>query len=103
MDLPLDWQAAAEQAKQAAEQGRWDLVRKFYDRRAAGPVPNQEDASLAAALVAIDRIIEARLTVARRAAAAALEDASSARRILGQWRAKLQAGMDAPATVSRRV
>jgi hypothetical protein len=103
MDVPLDWEEAAQQAKQAALQGRWDQVQDYYAQREGWFNHPGMAASTAAGLAAIDREIESMILVARAAAGSVLDDASSAKRAVGQLRAKLSAGVGFQSTVSRRI
>lgn len=103
MDVPLDWEEAAQQAKQAALQGRWDQVQDYYAQREGWFNHPGMAASTAAGLAAIDREIESMILVARAAAGTLLDDVASTRRTVGQLRARLLAGTEAQSTVSRRI
>lgn len=85
-----------ESAREAAEQGRWDLVRDCYHEREQalgdGPVPPAE----AEQLVRIDRQIQDRARLAQAALASQLRDAAAIRQRLKG----LRQGQGAPSSES---
>ncbi len=87
-----DWERETCYAQMAAEEGRWDAVQQYYERRAAWLYGPELTPSTAERLATIDREIERRILVAQAVLAATLADTAGARRILSHMKASLGAG-----------
>ncbi len=87
-----DWEREAHNAQAAAEQGQWNVVQQYYDRRHAWLQSTELMPELSERLVIIDREIERRILVAQAVLTATLADTSTARRRLSQVKASLGAG-----------
>jgi len=87
--IPTDWEQQAVQVKIAAEQGRWDDVQAYYTGRERWLSLAEGDQTLIGRLTAIDREIEAMITVAQAALTAAIGEQAAARRTVAQLRASM--------------
>lgn len=86
------WEREAHDARTAAEEGRWDAVQQYYDRRHAWLQGTEPTPAEAGRLAGVDREIERHVMVAQAALASVLADTAGARRILSHMKASLGAG-----------
>ncbi|HJT18916.1 MAG TPA: hypothetical protein VJ746_00505 [Nitrospira sp.] len=102
-DIPPDWQTTSEGAKNAACQGRWDEVARYYAERESWIRRCSIPDTMACRLAAIDREIESMIAAARAAAGALIDEASCVRRKLGRLWRQCDAAGGLQARVSRRM
>lgn len=100
--IPAGWRQEAEQVLVAAQQGRWEAVQDYYQRREAWVRLAAGNADLSACLVTLDREVEQMIQVAQAALATAIHETAASKRMVAQLRASFTAGSEHDHRMSRR-